>query len=51
MPLPANFPPAPKRPPASQPIVGPDGKPTQALTNYFDAVDRLVAALRKLAEG
>lgn len=46
MPLPATVPQEPKRPPASQPVTGPDGNMTTPWLNYFDALDRFNRALR-----
>ncbi len=46
MPLPATVPQAPKRPPATQPVLSSDGTMTTAWTNYFDALDRFNRALR-----
>lgn len=46
MPLPATVPQAPKRPPATEPIVTASGAMSTAWTNYFDALDRYNRAMR-----
>lgn len=46
MALPATFPQAPKRPPATQAFLAANGTMSQAWLNYFEALDRWNAAVR-----
>lgn len=46
MPLPADFPPQPKRPLASQRLINEDGTTNKSWLDYFDALDRWNAKVR-----
>jgi hypothetical protein len=46
MALSAGFPQQPKRPPASEPVVGSDGRLMPSWAAYFDALDRFNLAVR-----